>query len=64
MNCSMNQMEGDKMKNGTVRRVEAIQHAYEMGDIGEAEYVRRLADIFFPINAIGIGGGIIRGVKP
>jgi len=52
------------MKNGTVRRVEAIQHAYEMGDIGEAEYVRRLADIFFPINAIGIGGGIIRGVKP
>ena len=52
------------MKNGTVRRAEANQHAYEMGDIGMAEYVRRLADIYFPTNMVGIGGGIIKGVKP
>ena len=52
------------MKNGTVRRVEAIQHAYEMGDIGGTEYVKRLADVFFPTNMVGIGGGIIKGVKP
>ena len=51
------------MKNGTVRRVEAIQHAYEMGDIGGTEYVKRLADVFSPTNLIGIGGGIIKGEK-
>lgn len=45
---------------GTERKINAVQQSYDMGEIGQNEYIKRCADVYFPSNAIGIGGGIIR----
>lgn len=47
----------------TKQKIEAIQHSFELNEIGIEEYVKRLADVFFPLTTIPIAGGIVKGVK-